>query len=466
MASYEPIVLNGQVRGAFFMARKNTSEKLIKEYLRHRKILETGYFYILDSSGTVLLHPSKEGQNLLAGTDVDGIPIFREIIERKNGTLIYRWLNAETHKVQNKLALFSYFPKIDWYVAASLNLSEALEPLEKLRWVLILITFTMTLGMVVVTFVFGKQVSTALIQVVVSLRRPASQVEGSSRRLSDESNLLATSSIHQASSLQETVSAVEEIRATAAKNLDGTQLTERLSNEMAMKAESGQQVLAELTKKVQRIATSNDALRSEIHKSHQDLTRIVTVIKAIDAKTNIINEIVFQTKLLSFNASVEAARAGEQGKGFSVVAEEVGRLASLSGNAANEIKKTLIASVAEVSEIVQRTQSQSESLIQSTEQEIREGVQISSQCRESFERILTQVTETNQAIADIANASKEQTMGVEEINKAILLMDQVTQTNSGTAQQVNVLADELRSSAVAMSEAISLLETFVSGKSL
>jgi len=317
-----------------------------------------------------------------------------------------------------------------------------------------------------VTFVFGKQVSTALIQVVVSLRRPASQVEGSSRRLSDESNLLATSSIHQASSLQETVSAVEEIRATAAKNLDGTQLTERLSNEMAMKAESGQQVLAELTKKVQRIATSNDALRSEIHKSHQDLTRIVTVIKAIDAKTNIINEIVFQTKLLSFNASVEAARAGEQGKGFSVVAEEVGRLASLSGNAANEIKKTLIASVAEVSEIVQRTQSQSESLIQSTEQEIREGVQISSQCRESFERILTQVTETNQAIADIANASKEQTMGVEEINKAILLMDQVTQTNSGTAQQVNVLADELRSSAVAMSEAISLLETFVSGKSL
>jgi len=235
---------------------------------------------------------------------------------------------------------------------------------------------------------------------------------------------------------------------------------------MAMKAESGQQVLAELTKKVQRIATSNDALRSEIHKSHQDLTRIVTVIKAIDAKTNIINEIVFQTKLLSFNASVEAARAGEQGKGFSVVAEEVGRLASLSGNAANEIKKTLIASVAEVSEIVQRTQSQSESLIQSTEQEIREGVQISSQCRESFERILTQVTETNQAIADIANASKEQTMGVEEINKAILLMDQVTQTNSGTAQQVNVLADELRSSAVAMSEAISLLETFVSGKSL
>lgn len=96
---------------------------------------------------------------------------------------------------------------------------------------------------------------------------------------------------------------------------------------------------------ITEISESNDRIMSQVADGNRKISEIVQVISEIGNKTKVINDIVFQTKLLSFNASVEAARAGEHGKGFAVVAEEVGNLAQMSGNAAKEISDMLNGSV-------------------------------------------------------------------------------------------------------------------------
>jgi methyl-accepting chemotaxis protein len=128
--AYVPLFLDGKVVGSFFLGSPETSTLKIREYLRSRKILKTGYFYILNSEGKFILHPSKEGENVLHTNDADGKPIFENIISQKTGILRYRWLNTETHQVQSKLAIFRYFPEMDWYVSASLNVEEAEEALS------------------------------------------------------------------------------------------------------------------------------------------------------------------------------------------------------------------------------------------------------------------------------------------------------------------------------------------------
>lgn len=109
---------------------------------------------------------------------------------------------------------------------------------------------------------------------------------------------------------------------------------------------------------IEDIHKSNQNMMMSVEKSNANIEEIIQVIHEISNKTKVINEIVFQTKLLSFNASVEAARAGEQGKGFSVVAEEIGSLAAMSGNAAQEISAMLTESTTKVEKIVNTTKSE------------------------------------------------------------------------------------------------------------
>jgi hypothetical protein len=131
MSVYEPILQDGKVAGAFFMGTPEVSSEKIRQKLKSVKIFKTGYIFILDSEAKFILHPAKEGQDMLAATDLDGRHIFQEILDKKQGLLEYHWLNAETQKPKDKMALFRYFPELDWYVAASFNKVESEEVLQE-----------------------------------------------------------------------------------------------------------------------------------------------------------------------------------------------------------------------------------------------------------------------------------------------------------------------------------------------
>lgn len=145
------------------------------------------------------------------------------------------------------------------------------------------------------------------------------------------------------------------------------------------------------------------------------------MILEIAEKTKVINEIVFQTKLLSFNASVEAARAGEQGKGFAVVAEEVGNLATMSGNAAQDISNMLGESTAKVQEIVRQTKEEMSRLTTQSKNDVENGIKVARDCDVVLNEIVKNVNHVDQLVREITEASKN-------LSQQALSLNSISQT--------------------------------------
>ena len=465
MTSYEPIIVGGRTVGAVFIGSPDTAAERIKNLLRKQKILDTGYYYILDSSGTLVLHPFTEGKNLLEATDADGNKIFKEMIEKKDGIVDYRWLNGETHQIQNKIAIFHYFPELDWYVAASLNRAEAEASLSQLQKIALGTTLFMTFFMVIITLLFGKRVSDRFQGVLQDLSLASSEVQSGASQLGSSSEELVASNVEQSASLGSTVSALEEIRSTTAANLNSTGKTTQLSNEMEKKAHEGKAVLDQLFVTITKIADENASANQQLLKSNGQISSIIRMISNLEEKTRLINDIVFQTKLLSFNASVEAARAGEHGRGFSVVAEEIGRLAELSGRAANEIHSSVEANSLHISEIIKSTQEQIESLSVASTENTREGVRVTQSCQATFEIILAQITDVNSSIQVISQASTEQAKGIEDISRSMHELEAANQKNAEVAVESRTLGQVLDESSERLEKSVHNLESFLHGTS-
>ncbi|MEO0335418.1 MAG: methyl-accepting chemotaxis protein, partial [Pseudomonadota bacterium] len=129
------------------------------------------------------------------------------------------------------------------------------------------------------------------------------------------SEKLSGAAVQQASSLQETVSSADEISAMVSRNATGAEESSEKSAKSRSNVEKASESVDRMLNAIRKISSSNKEMVDELNSSNDEIAGIVKVIREIGDKTNVINDIVFQTKLLSFNASVEAARAGEHGKG-------------------------------------------------------------------------------------------------------------------------------------------------------
>lgn len=163
--------------------------------------------------------------------------------------------------------------------------------------------------------------------------------------MSESGSVLSSSSTEQAAALQETVSAIEQINSMVSKNSENAAKSKKTAGDSLAIAQQGKRIVDEFLTEVTEVQGSIGRLAESVEDGNRELLTIVQMISEIEHKTRVINDIVFQTKLLSFNASVEAARAGDSGKGFAVVAEEVGNLAEMSGRSAKEISELLSSSV-------------------------------------------------------------------------------------------------------------------------
>lgn len=317
--------------------------------------------------------------------------------------------------------------------------------------------------MIGVTYFYGKAMARKLIHLEKSLTGSSEQVIGSSNELSGASDNLAQASIQQAASLQETVSAMEEISSMVGKNLENTQNTAAQSAQMDQDAKKGKAILGKLSDHLNESGVINSQIKSEMEQSNHEIEGIINLISVISDKTRVINDIVFQTKLLSFNASVEAARAGEHGKGFSVVAQEVGRLATMSGTAAEEINANLEVSKKKIESIIAEVQKKTDSLISRSGSQTHECIKVSKDCQTVFESLLERMSNVNSSITEISIASQEQTQGISEIKKAMEQLDQVTQQNSATATEVRALSAGLADSSNKMHESVNELTVMIQG---
>ncbi|QEE32827.1 methyl-accepting chemotaxis protein [Malaciobacter canalis] len=213
-------------------------------------------------------------------------------------------------------------------------------------------------------------------------------------------NNLAAKANEQAASLEQTAAAVEEITSITRNNADN-------ANKMA-----------KLSSTVRNSVTNGRDLAS---KTAGSMDEINTQVSSINEAISVIDQIAFQTNILSLNAAVEAATAGEAGKGFAVVAGEVRNLANRSAQAAKEIKD----------------------LVENATNKASEGKVISDDMIKGYEELNTHINETIHIIENVSAASKEQMTGIEQINDTITMLDRVTQENASEATQISNIASDV-----------------------
>lgn len=331
------------------------------------------------------------------------------------------------------------------------------------RQIMLLVTgLSLLIGLglsVLILRALGKSIN----QVILSLSDNSQQVTSAAQQIAASSEELSKAATEQAASLEETASSIEEMNSMVQKNAENARQASEVSRSSSESAQKGREVVTDMTRAIDEISVSNNSIMNQIDESNQQISEIVKVIAEIGNKTKVINDIVFQTKLLSFNASVEAARAGEHGKGFAVVAEEVGNLAQMSGNAAKEISSMLDGSIQKVERIVDDTKTKVDALIANGKMKIEVGTKIAQQCGHVLEEIVQNVNNVTQMAQEISSACQEQSQGVQEITRAMNQLDQVTQTNAATSEEAASAAEELSSQSESLKSTVGVLVAAIRG---
>jgi methyl-accepting chemotaxis protein len=237
-------------------------------------------------------------------------------------------------------------------------------------------------------------------QTITGIKEASESVATASTQIAQGNLDLSARTENQASSLQQTAASMEEMSATVSNNSSTAQTANQLAIQASAEAVRSGETFAQVVSKM-----------GDIQQASRKIAEINSVIDGI----------AFQTNILALNAAVEAARAGEQGRGFAVVAAEVRSLAKRSADAAREIK----------------------GLISNSVDSVDEGYGLATETGKSIERLVSQVQQVSQLMADIASGSEQQHLGITQVNEAVSQLDQTTQQNAALVEESSAAATSL-----------------------
>jgi ABC-type transporter Mla subunit MlaD len=253
-----------------------------------------------------------------------------------------------------------------------------------------------------------------------TLNDGAKQIASASNQVSSASQTLSEGTSEQAASLEETSSSLEQMSSMIKQNADNANQADNIMKETNQVVSDANNSMAELIKSMEEISKASEQTSN--------------IIKTID-------EIAFQTNLLALNAAVEAARAGDAGAGFAVVADEVRNLAMRAAEAAKNTSD----------------------LIEGTVKRVKDGSALVARTNEAFSKVAESDAKAGELVAEISVGSNEQAHGIEQINKAVIEMDKVTQVSAANAEEMASTSEELNAQVKQMENVVNELVALIGG---
>ena len=426
---------------------------------------KSGYFTVIDSH-TVLMHPIKPeliGTGVADFKDPKGTLVYidalRESKAEGGGFTEYLWAKPGEQQLQQKLAFNLGYAPWDWTFMTGLYIDDVDNAFRTNLWqsAALLALIGIALSGIVLVIIrnieksiggdpeyaksIAERISLGDLSIAVSLKNDdrssllhamktmrdsiasiVAEVRAGTDTIAGASGQIAAGNLdpsarteEQASSLEETASSMEELTGTVKQNADNARQASQLAVAAAKVAVEGGTVVAQV---IDTMGSINESAR-----------QIVDIISVIDG-------IAFQTNILALNAAVEAARAGEQGRGFAVVASEVRNLAQRSASAAKEIKV----------------------LIGNSVDKVEVGTKLVDQAGITMNAVVDSIKRVTDIMSEIAHASQEQGIGIEQVNQAIGQMDQVTQQNAALVEEAAAAAASMQEQAANLSQVVSVFQ--------
>lgn len=364
--------------------------------------------------------------------------------DKKSGSL----KTDHLRKKINQIVGFSYNddPKfisdLGWSVLVRENKDVAFASQGK-----IMTTTYTTIGLIVVlsllgAFWFANNLSANIANITEQVATASGMVASASEELSKSSGHLSNAAQSQVTSIVTTTASLKEISGKIDLNVKSAENANMISQEVKKHTNETQKSISDLSHAMSEILDSNHRIET-----------LVRIIEQVGEKTEVIDDIVFQTQLLSFNASVEAERAGEHGRGFAVVAQEVGSLAQMSGVAATEI-----------SNIVKNSIKEAESVAKGNKEKVQNGGQLVKHTQEKIQQVIQKMIAIHESTNEIVTASREQAMEIKQITHSIENFSSTTQQTASGAEETASFSTELASQGECLMDLVGQMKQLVLGE--
>lgn len=412
---------------------------------------EEGYFAIIDSHATVLMHPTRpemDGKDASNYKDPNGVYVFRAAVDaiKRDGKGFneYAFPRPGSSQASPKISYNVSYQPWDWILTTGVYVDDIDAAFRSMLYRSLGIMLVMVAALSTVVVLFNRSILRAMGGEPSYAAELANQIAGNDltavvKTTRDDRSSLLFSMKSMQEQLTRTISGIKiaaDSIATASHqiavgNQDLSQRTEEQAASLEQTAASMEQLISTVSQNAQNANEANQLAAQAVKVAEQGgavVTRVVETMDGINASSDRIADIVgmiesiaFQTNILALNAAVEAARAGEQGRGFAVVASEVRSLAQRSSTASKEIRE----------------------LIHDSVQRVRTGAGYAQEAGEAMDRITHEVRRVTDLMSEIAASSQEQSKGIGEVNEAVTQMDQVTQQNAALVEEAAAAASSL-----------------------
>ena len=408
----------------FTNAKSDDFKKLVEEYEANLKQAETRF-----NKYAALAQTAKEKELIQGFRQAwdEWLKVTKLVVEsRKADTRKGRRLALDLTKTeasQKFEAMRDYIDKLTGIVQNQAKLERDGSNAAYRQAIIILAAITV-LGLavgVILAWTIGRGLSHRLGDAVQKLTKMADQISSAAQQVSSSSQHLAAGSSEQAASLEEVTSSMEEISSMVRSSSDNSNQADGLMKEAGTIVERAGRSMGDMADSMAQIAEAGAEIRK--------------IVKSID-------EISFQTNLLALNAAVEAARAGEAGMGFAVVADEV---RSLAMRAAEAAKNT-------------------QTLVEQTVSRIGQGSELVEQTRSEFNAVAESAAKVGGLVSEIAAAANEQSQGIEQVSRAMIEMDKITQDTAASAEEGASAASQMDAQTGSLEGVVDELQALMGGR--